>query len=72
MKESTLDRKIHRFMARKERQYPELTKPINTLTRDLETDQIASPLHQYARDVYVHDAKTYGHNRRFPDMRYAM
>ena len=59
-------------MARKERQYPELTQPINTLTRDLEADQIASPLHQYARDVNTHDAKTYSRDRHFPHMRYAL
>lgn len=57
MRQAILDKKIHNFIARKERQYPELAQPVNTLTRQLESDQVASPLHTYAREVYAHDAK---------------
>jgi hypothetical protein len=73
MRQATLDKKIHNFIARKERQYPELAQPINTLTRDLEADMVASPLHTHAREVYAHDAK---HHRRshaaFAGIGYAM
>ena len=72
MKDAVLDRKIHRFMARKERQYPELTQPINQLTRELEADQVASPLHLYARDVNQHDAHLHIPNHGFPNITYAL
>lgn len=61
MTQALLDRKIHSFLARKERQYPELAKPVRTLTRELETQQVASPLHTYAREVNHHDAKQHLH-----------
>lgn len=56
MREVVLDKRIHKFLERKDRQYPDLSQPVNQLTRDLASRQMSSPLHTYARDVFKHDA----------------
>ena len=72
MTQAILDRKIHSFIARKERQYPELAQPVNRLTRELESQQVASPLHTYAREVYAHDAQRHFGNSRVSGLHYAV
>lgn len=56
MRAATLDKRIHKFIARKERQYPDLSQPVSQLTRELDARQTSSPLHTYAREVFKHDA----------------
>lgn len=71
MTESILDKRIHTFLARKERQFPELARPVHTLTRELESQQVASPLHTYAKEVYTHDAKQHFHGIHVSGLHFA-
>jgi hypothetical protein len=72
MTQAVLDKKIHAFLARKERQYPELAKPVHTLTRELEVQQVSSPLHTYARQVNRHDAKQHFHGNHTAGFHFAV
>ncbi|RTK95044.1 hypothetical protein EKI60_01145 [Candidatus Saccharibacteria bacterium] len=72
MKEALLDKRIHSFLARKQRQYPDLAQPVNKLTRELDSAVVASPLHTYAKDVYEHDANHGVRGTRGIQLHYAL
>lgn len=43
MKQAALDNKIHSFLARKERQYPELHRSVAELTREFQIEETPVP-----------------------------
>jgi hypothetical protein len=72
MKDALLDRKIKLFLARKSREHEYMAQPVNTLTRELDADQVASPLHTYAKEVYQHDARQSFRGHHTAALRYAL
>lgn len=57
-KDTTLDKKIHSFMADKEKQHSELRESVDTLYRDLITSHMQASLMREDRSGSLSDLRT--------------